>query len=141
MQSKVPKFLDIEDKVVAGITWRQLMLLLMSAGFSVVFFTLFRPFIGIPLAMIAIGFAVAIGFVKINGRPFHIFLKAIWSYHFNPHRYFWRREESKVRLREKSRATKMRPTATEDALSGQPVEEKLEQLAEQLDAHKQEYRE
>lgn len=95
MQVKVPKFLDVEDRVIAGLTWKQFVVLAAGIVAAVVANAFFSSAIALPLGLLAIGLAVALSFVRINQRSFSIFLFSIWRYNFNPRRYFWQKERPK----------------------------------------------
>lgn len=73
-QFTVPQFIDVESKIIGPLTTRQFVIILAAAiliaiGYKVFDFSLFVVF-GIVVLLIATLFA----FVKINGRPFHLFL-------------------------------------------------------------------
>lgn len=73
-QFTVPQFIDVESKIIGPITTRQFLIFLGAAviigiSYKVFDFSLFLT-IGIIIFIIAGVFA----FLKINGRPFHLFL-------------------------------------------------------------------
>lgn len=93
MRFEVPQFIEVEDKIVGPLTWKQFVYLAGGAG-SIVIFYLLLPFfffviIGIPLGALA-GF---LAFHKVNNRPFSIFLESLISYFSRSKLYLWRKEE------------------------------------------------
>ncbi len=73
-QFTVPQFIDVENQIIGPITTRQFLIFLVAAiiiglSYKLFDFTLF-VIIGIVVFLISAIFA----FVKINGRPFHLFL-------------------------------------------------------------------
>ncbi|MBI4134252.1 MAG: PrgI family protein [Candidatus Terrybacteria bacterium] len=96
MQVKVPKFLDVEDRVIAGLTWKQFVVLTAGIVAAVVANALFASAIAIPLGLLMVGLAVALSFVRINQRSFSIFLFSLWRYNFNPRRFFWQKERPRA---------------------------------------------
>jgi hypothetical protein len=96
MRFEVPQFIEIEDKIIGPLSWRQFLYVGGGVGMAVVLF-LTTPFlvfviIGVPLALIAL----ALAFYPVNNRPFSYFLEAMFHY-FSRHRlYVWRRHEGMV---------------------------------------------
>jgi hypothetical protein len=73
-QFTVPQFIDVESKIIGPLTTRQFVIILVAGvviavGYKIFDFSLFLVS-GIFIAIVAIFFA----FVKINGRPFHLFV-------------------------------------------------------------------
>lgn len=73
-QFTVPQFIDVENKIIGPLTVRQFVIILAAAiiigiSYKLADFALFLV-IGILTLILAALFA----FVKINGRPFHLFL-------------------------------------------------------------------
>lgn len=70
----VPQFITVEDKILGPITVRQFLILL-SIGliefisFKLADFTLFL-ILSVPMVI----FGIVLGFVQINGKPFHFFM-------------------------------------------------------------------
>jgi len=92
MQFNVPQFLEVEDKVIGPLTLKQFGYL--GAAGAVIFLAYnYAPtfiifiFITIPIAL----FALALAFLRINGRPFISFLSSFVSYTLKPKLYIWRK--------------------------------------------------
>jgi len=96
MQVKVPKFIDIEDRVVFGLTWKQVLSLGAGIGAAFFFLTFFASVIAFPLALIAVASGAAFAFAKVNERPFKAYVQALWRYYMNPQRYFWKKERPRA---------------------------------------------
>jgi hypothetical protein len=110
MQVKVPKFIEIEDKVVFGMTWKQFLSVGMGLGGGILANMILEPYIGVPFMLICILGGIVLAFVKINERPFVVFLGSAWRYFYNPHSYIWKRVPNSVRFeREKSISTTASP--------------------------------
>ena len=74
MQVKVPKFIDIEDKVIFGLTWRQFLFLGVGGGVGIVaFYVLVQP-LGTAIGVVSMTIGAIFALVKINNRPMHIFV-------------------------------------------------------------------
>ncbi len=73
-QYVVPQFIDVEDKILGPITVRQFSIIMVACLLMFVFYKLFdfvlMLIVNVPLLIAAI----VIGFVRVNGMPFHFFL-------------------------------------------------------------------
>jgi hypothetical protein len=96
MKFEVPQFIEVEDKIVGPLTWRQFVYLAGGAGaLSICYFVL--PFIlfviiGLPIGALA-GF---LAFHKVNNRPFSIFLESAVNYFRKGRLYLWRKEKEQT---------------------------------------------
>lgn len=126
MQFKVPQFIDVEDKVIGPLTFKQFAYLAGGAGLT--YLSLRLPaFIGLPLAGIVVALAVALAFVKYNEKPFvHVFESFIRFY-----------TKSRLYLWHKSPATQQQaptsPTGKETFNRSALTESKLKTLSWSLD--------
>jgi|GEM_PF-468113 len=95
MQYKVPQNVDIEDKVIAGLTLRQFMFLMVAGGAVLIMRYIFIGGIGflfLPSAILVGGLGVALAFVRINDRPFEIFLISAAKTLVTPNRRVWSKD-------------------------------------------------
>lgn len=96
MRHEVPQFIEVEDKIIGPLTWKQFIYLAGGAGILVIlFFTL--PFIlfaifGIPLG----GLAGFLAFHRVNNRPFSVFLESFVHYMTNTKLYLWRKAQQQT---------------------------------------------
>jgi len=93
MKFNVPQFLEVEDKVIGPLTFKQFGYL--AAGGVVIFLANFYApnmfvlfLIAIPVALLSL----LLAFLKINGRPFVVFLSNFISYTLKPKLYIWRKK-------------------------------------------------
>ena len=89
MQYQVPQFIDVEEKIVGPLTLKQFFYL--AGAFLILFFLffIFKLWLWLILAVIIGGGAIALAFVKYNGRPLTIMIRAMLSYFWRPRRYSW----------------------------------------------------
>ncbi len=95
MQYKVPQNVDVEDKVIAGLTLRQFVFLMSGGGIVLIlFFAITGPirFLFFPLAVLVTAISISLAFLKINERPFEIFLISAAKTLLSPNRRVWRKE-------------------------------------------------
>jgi len=96
---KVPTHMSLPDKVVFGLTARQLLLLLIgcSLGYNLwvhlgvfVAFALPGQVLRIGLALVPAGIAVALAFIAVADRPLEVWLLVLVRYWQRPQVYLWR---------------------------------------------------
>ena len=96
MRFEVPQFIDVEDKIIGPLTWRQFLYLGGGVGMAVVIFLttnlIVFVLVGLPIGALA----VALAFFPINNRPFSYFLEAMFNYITRQRLYFWRKKEGEV---------------------------------------------
>jgi hypothetical protein len=96
MRFEVPQFIEVEDKIVGPLTWRQFIYIAGGIGLVIILyvtlpFILFAIF-GVPLGALS-GF---LAFHRINNRPFSAFLESFVNYMRRGKLYFWQREEQTI---------------------------------------------
>lgn len=100
MQYKVPQNIDIEDKVIAGLTLRQFMFIMIAGGVMLLEFYAFAGALGflfLPTVLVTAGVGIAFAFVKINDRPFEIFVVSAAKSLLAPRSRVWQKDwESSV---------------------------------------------
>ncbi len=96
---KVPTHISLPDKVVFGLTARQLLLLLIgcSLGYNLwVHFGMLAAFalpaqvLRIEIALVPAGVAVALAFITVADRPLEVWLLVLVRYWQRPQVYLWR---------------------------------------------------
>lgn len=95
MQFKVPQFIDVEDKLFGPLTFKQFAYLGGGAGLVYILFRFLPGFIAFLVALPVAGFALALAFYKINGKPFIFIVNAWINYKLQNKLYLWKKIESK----------------------------------------------
>ena len=126
-QAKVPKFIDVQDKVIDGLTIWQVIDLGAAGVIAAIFFVLLKGSLGTIGAFFSVVAGVSFAFVKVNERSFGIFAVSAFSFALNPKKYAWQKEKPKIKIREH----KTLPSAVKrhDELTVQ----KIKELATALD--------
>jgi PrgI family protein len=125
MRFEVPQFIEVEDKIVGPLTWKQFVYIAGGAGILIALY-LYLPFIlfalfGIPIGALA-GF---LAFHRVNNRPFSIFLESAVNYFRKSKLYLWRKEEEQTIIQYSDNA-KAPNTAVSDKKRLTSLAEKLE---------------
>lgn len=90
----VPQFIDVEDKILGPISVRQFIIFLVSGGLIVGAYQILYRLANQTIAFLfsAIGiflFAILFAFIRVNGRPFHIFALSLLQSVKNPRMRLW----------------------------------------------------
>ncbi len=99
MQFVVPQFIDVEDKIIGPISTRQFIImlaggLLMFVEYKSTDFSLF-----IAEGLITLALVLVLGFIKVNGQPFHYFLLNLIQTFKRPKLKLWDKELTEKELR------------------------------------------
>jgi len=137
VQFAIPQFIEVEDKVIGPLTVRQFIYLVIGGVLLVIFWSLADLGLFIVLALITAAVVAAFAFVKINGRPFQIFLIAFLQFNTRPKLRTWFRESGMERLKtsiKKKEKTEIKKE--EEAILGEGkrlVRSQLQNLSSLLD--------
>lgn len=129
MQFQVPQFIEMEDKIVGPMTFRQFVYVAGGAGLAYLLWRLFPTFIGAPLALGAIGLGAALAFMQYNGRPLILALESGFYYFLRTKLYLWDTERKSKKKKEEIEAAAVAPQIPIPKLS----DSKLHELAWSLD--------
>lgn len=132
MQFQVPQFIEVEDKLVGPLTFKQFVYLLGGAGASYIVWRLVSPFSTILAFVLLAPFAavaLALAFYKVNSRPFSNTLESGTKFYFKDRLYIW----SKIPEKTPKRATAPAPAAKPAIFIPKLTESKLKDLAWSLD--------
>ncbi|PIR47077.1 MAG: hypothetical protein COV07_00855 [Candidatus Vogelbacteria bacterium CG10_big_fil_rev_8_21_14_0_10_45_14] len=95
MQFQVPQFIEIEDKLVGPLSFKQFVYVLGGIGGA---FALWRilPHIIAPIFIVPVlVLALALAFYQVHGRPFIYVLESALRFSMKGKLYLWKKEEKK----------------------------------------------
>ncbi len=97
MQFKVPQYIEVEDKIIGPLTFKQAIYVGGGAGVSFVLFKLLPFVIAIPLigGVAALAWALAFYPKQKLGKPFIEILEAGFKYKTRDKLYTWKKTEPK----------------------------------------------
>ncbi len=94
MQFQVPQFVEVEDKIFWGLTWKQFIYLAGGGGLSVIAVMLLPSLLlSIPIVLVILPLSLALAFYKINNRPFIIVLESMVKYYTGSKLYIWNKHD------------------------------------------------
>lgn len=93
MRFQVPQFIEVEDKIVGPLTFKQFLYLLAGGGLAFILYRFLPPFLGLPLAGAAVIGGLALAFYRINNRPLIFTLEAVVKYFISSRMYVWQHQK------------------------------------------------
>jgi len=136
MRFKVPQFIDVEDKIIGPLTFKQFIYLGGGLGICAVLFKFLYIYIAILLGLPVLAFAVALAFYRPNSKPFIELVQAYFEYMISSRLYVWKREEKTPVSRQAGEEREVSQIYV-PKLS----ESKLKELSYALDVHEEENKE
>ena len=94
MQFTVPQFIEKEPKIVGPLTFKQFIFIGVAGGICLFLFFTVSLFVFIILAIVLLGGAFALAFLKIGKTSLPIFIKNFFSFLFKPKVYLWKKKTS-----------------------------------------------
>lgn len=92
MQFRVPQFIDIEDKILGPLTWKQAAYCLGAAGVTYISLRFTgSKLLGLVFAAPFAGVFLAMAFVKINNQSFIEIIEHAFNYYAKSNLYTWRK--------------------------------------------------
>ena len=97
MQFRVPQFIDIEDKILGPLTWKQFAYTLGAGGsaYMALRFT-DSKFLGILIGIPFVSLFLSLAFVKINNQTFVEVLEHAFNYISRGNLYTWQKDDKRV---------------------------------------------
>jgi len=106
MEFAVPKFIERQPVIIWTITFRQFMILGVTAlGLGILWLTLPSKFLFFVIAGLTVLFAILAIFVKIGGRPFSTVLFNFFRYTLGPKLFLWERKAAPAFVLKKAEGT------------------------------------
>ncbi|MEK7659660.1 MAG: hypothetical protein AAB343_00475 [Patescibacteria group bacterium] len=139
LQFQVPQFIEVEDKVIWILSFRQFGIFLAAGGliFLVRQFRFPTAIFGI-FALAIVGFAYMLAFLKAEGRPFHHRVLGFIRYYFSPQLYLWATpKESAREVEQRDQKKAQRIVAAAPVTEKKLTPNKLKELAWKLNIHEQ----
>ena len=90
MEYQVPQFIEVEDKLIGPLTFKQFIYVAGGAGLTVVFFSFLPVIFALLLSGLAVGLAGALAFYKVNGKSFIEMLEAGFNYYTGAKFFLWK---------------------------------------------------
>jgi len=141
MPYKIPQNIDIEDKIVGPLTFKQLVTLGIGGGICYLSYAKLDPYTWPVIVFVVGGLTLAITFLKIQQMPFGLYLASFLSYIIKPEKRIWQKGADRIQLPKDYLEKRLaKQTAgqkgEQEALSAdEKVKKNLRQLSQILDTH------
>jgi hypothetical protein len=109
MQYQVPQFIDSEDKLVGPFSLRQFMYIGAAGIVSAIGYFFLQMWLFVIVAIISLGAAGALAFLKINGRPLIKVITSGFNFYWKPQMYVWKPEHPLATQRQTPTAVRELP--------------------------------
>lgn len=100
MQFQVPQFIDTEDRIVGPFTIRQFIYVAAAGGIGFFLYFTVEPWLSVSLSIVLVTVALALAFIKINGRSLPHLLLSAFRFYWHPQTYVWQPEQTPAGRRE-----------------------------------------
>ena len=95
MEYQVQQFIEVESKIVGPLTLKQFIYIAGAGGLCVVCFSYLPIVAALLISALIIGFAAALAFYKVNGKPFINVVEAGFNYYVGAKFFLWKHEGPK----------------------------------------------
>ena len=92
MEHTVPQFIEREPPIVGPMTFKQFIIVGVAGAFCIFIYFFIPLTYFIIIAVIVMGSAIALAFVKIQSVPLPTYLKVFFLFLFKPKIYLWEKE-------------------------------------------------
>ncbi|MBI2462947.1 MAG: PrgI family protein [Candidatus Spechtbacteria bacterium] len=129
-QFQVPKFIDLEEKILASLTLPQTLTVVGAGAVIVGLYFILESFLFFPVAIIISIVTLVLAFVRVNEKPFADFFMNFLTFTVSPRVYVWTRAPQK----QAETPTKIKKEVGQFARPGASVtREQIQQLAQRID--------
>ena len=108
MEFTIPQFIEREAKIVGPFTFKQFVFVGIAGGICVFLFFTVSLFLFIISAIVLLGAALALAFLKIERTSLPVFIKNFVSFLFKPKVYLWKKKISPPKLLKKVKTKEKR---------------------------------
>ncbi|OJI08144.1 MAG: hypothetical protein COX02_02350 [Candidatus Vogelbacteria bacterium CG22_combo_CG10-13_8_21_14_all_37_9] len=91
MNFQVPQFIEVEDKIIGPLTFKQFIYLAGGAGLAFLIYSQLGLYLGAVPIIVVGAFSFALAFYKINNRPFIYTLQSALKYYLSSKLYLWKK--------------------------------------------------
>jgi len=131
MQFQVPQFIDTEDKVVGPFSLRQFAYVGGGGIVCAIFYFMLQTWLFVIFSIIIMGLALAVSFVKIQGRPLFDVIVSAGRFYWRPQIYIWQTTRTPARRRSSEGSS-----AVENIASGMAKKASLQSILADSPLHK-----
>lgn len=117
-QFLVPQFSDVEPKILGPLTVKNFMVIIIGILLCVLAWKFADITLFILEALLIITITALVGFVKINGRSFHLFLLDLVNFSKKGKIRVWNKDYDKIKVIQEEKEEKEEEKKTKDIITG-----------------------
>lgn len=108
MEFTVPQFIEKEPKIVGPFTFKQFIFIGIAGGICLFLFFILPLSLFIIIAIILLGGAFALAFLKIGKTSLPLFIKNFFIFIFKPKVYLWKKRTTPPKVLKKKKEMKIK---------------------------------
>lgn len=93
MNFQVPQFIEIEDKLIGPLSFKQFIYVAGSIGLGFIIYVYLPIYLSLIPATAVVGVGMALAFLKINDRPFIVIMQSALRYFISRKLYLWEKRD------------------------------------------------
>jgi hypothetical protein len=135
MEYQVPQFIEVEDKLIGPLTFKQFVYIAGAAGICIICFVYLPILFALLLSGLVVALAAALAFYKVNGKPFAAVLESGFSYYTGAKFFLWKHTNPTAKEERAAVAAEQAAKTAATPVVGTPklTRGKLSELAWSLD--------
>ncbi len=122
-QFLVPQFSDVEPKILGPLTVKNFLVIIIGILLCVLAWKFADLTLFILEALVIITVTSLVGFVKINGRPFHLFLIDLMNFSKKGKIRIWNKNYDKIKVIQEEKEEKEEEKQVKDSITGSKLNE------------------
>ena len=138
MRFEVPQFIEVEDKIIGPLTFKQFIYVAGAVGVGVVLYLTIPFFLAVIIGAPIVILGLALAFYKVNDRPFILVMESAFYYFLSNKLYLWKKGE---RQHQTERAGASQSNDVSQQLVPKLSQNKLKDLSWSLDIKESIYEE
>lgn len=129
MEFTVPQFIEKEPKIVGPFTFKQFIFIGIAGGSCLLLFFVLPLAVFVIVAVILLGGAFALAFLKIGKTSLPVFIKNFFYFLFKPKIYLWKKKISPPKfLREEKEPEEIKKESKLKVVKGSKIDELFTRL-------------
>jgi hypothetical protein len=128
MQFQIPQFIETEDKIVGPFTMREFIYVGIAGGVSAMLYFTVQTGIWVIASVILFGGAIALAFVKVEGRPLFGVIGSAFDFYWKPQTYLWKPEHANAAPAKAPIVRQENGASLENMLAGMALHKRWEKL-------------
>jgi len=101
MRFTVPQFIEHEAKIVGPLTFRQFIFIAIAGAICLFIYSIAPFYLFVIACVVFGGSALALAFLKVQGRSLPVVLSNLLRFNFAPKMYLWKKSQVPIKILKK----------------------------------------